>query len=101
MQQPAPVGRPVEHRVPAQHAPLQAQPSRDQQGTDAWLELELIADRLARLVLHAHALAERMLATAAPTPHRDDRVRRLREAAELARRALDALVGPSGGSMGR
>ena len=63
---------------------------------DRYLELEQAVDRLARLALHAHALAERMdrlPPAAAPTdPDRPERIRRLRAGADLARCALAAAA---------
>lgn len=65
-------------------------------GADPWRELEDVVDRLARLVLHAHSLAERTACLPAPLdrpdPARTDRVLRLRAGADLGARALQAAV---------
>jgi len=59
------------------------------------LELEQVVERLARLVLHAPALAERMAASvrrAVDCAARAERIRRLRAAVGLGRRAIQAAV---------
>lgn len=59
------------------------------------LDLEQVVERLARLILHAHALAERYGGDggAVDCVARDERVRRLRAAADLGQRAIQAAVG--------
>ena len=63
---------------------------------DQYLEVEQIVGRLARLALHAHALAERMdhplHATVQVDPARPERIQRLRAGVDLARRALVAAA---------
>ena len=62
---------------------------------DPWLELEAAIDRLARLVIHAQALADRtaalpVIAEAAPRQRRADHLRLLRAAVDLGQRAITA-----------
>ncbi len=63
---------------------------------DRYLELEQIAGRLARLALHAQALAERMEhplhATMQVDRGRPEQIRRLRAGVDLARHALMAAT---------
>lgn len=60
-----------------------------------YVQFEQVVGQLARLALHAHALAERQssLPPAAPAdPARAERIRRLHAGADLARRALTAAT---------
>ncbi len=64
---------------------------------DSWLELEAVIDRLARLVIHAQALADRtaalpVLGEAADRLRRADRLHLLRAAVDLGQRAISAAV---------
>ncbi len=64
---------------------------------DPWLELEAAIDRLARLVIHAQALADRTAALpvideAADRDRRADHLRLLRAAVDLGQRAITAAV---------
>ncbi len=64
---------------------------------DPWLELEAVIDRLARLVIHAQALADRtaalpVLVEAAGRHRRADRLHLLRAAVDLGQRAITAAV---------
>ncbi len=81
-------------RPPEPPPPRPYVPGQGHGNADPVLAVEALVDRVARLVLHAHALAERM--TVAPgsrtLPGRDERVRRLLEAVELGRRGLDAAA---------
>ena len=58
---------------------------------DVLLSLELIVERVARLVLHAHSLAERTEQLDS-TPGRDERHARLRRCVEVGCRVLQAAV---------
>jgi len=72
--------------------------SLDEPGTGPELELELdqVVERIARLVLHANTLAERMVAIPGGTAQvhnaRDERVQRLRAAVTFGQRAIQAAV---------
>ena len=64
---------------------------------DPWLELEAVIDRLARLVIHAQALADRTAALpaiveAADRHRRADHLRLLRTAVDLGQRAITTAV---------
>jgi len=64
---------------------------------DSCLELEAVIDRLARLVIHAQALADRtaalpVIVEAADRHRRADRLRLLRAAVDLGQRAITAAV---------
>ena len=64
---------------------------------DPWLELEAVIDRLARLVIHAQALADRtaalpVIVEAADRHRRADHLRLLRAAVDLGQRAITAAV---------
>jgi len=64
---------------------------------DPWLELEAVIDRVARLVIHAQALADRtaalpVLGEAADRHRRADRLRLLRAAVDLGQRAITAAA---------
>jgi len=64
---------------------------------DPWLELEAVIDRLARLVIHAQALADRTAALpaiveAADRHRRADHLRLLRAAVDLGQRAITAAA---------
>jgi len=64
---------------------------------DPWLELEAVIDRLARLVIHAQALADRTAALpaigeAADRRRRADRLHLLRAAVDLGQRAITAAA---------
>jgi len=64
---------------------------------DPWLELEAVIDRLARLVIHAQALADRTAALpaigeAADRHRRADRLHLLRAAVDLGQRAITAAA---------
>ncbi len=66
-------------------------------GLDPWLELEAVIDRVARLVIHAQALADRtaalpVLVEAADCHRRADRLHRLRAAVDLGQRAITAAA---------
>lgn len=68
-------------------------------GPDPWAELESVIDRLARLVLHAQALAERAssIATAGSATTmtytaRTDRARRLQAAVHAGTHAIAAAI---------
>jgi len=70
---------------------------RDEPGTEPELELEQVVERIARLVLHADTLADRIAAvpgggTAQVHNARDERVQRLRAAVTLGQRAIQAAV---------
>ncbi len=64
--------------------------------SDPWLKLELFIERVGRLTLHAHALAERLErisgGTATGRRARAARVRRLRKVVCLGRRAIVAAA---------
>lgn len=81
-----------------------ARPRSDRALEHACQEVEATVSRVAKLVLHASALADRMETTAAADPHtavqRRERVRLLRAAAEAGRRTISQveLVEPSGGA---
>ena len=70
--------------------------SLDEPGTGPELELEQVVERIARLVLHANTLAERMVAIPGGTAQvhnaRDERVQRLRAAVTFGQRAIQAAV---------
>ncbi len=86
----------LSHTAPAlQPAPpgSQARPA----GLDPWLELEAVTDRVARLVIHAQALADRtaalpVLVEAADRHRRADRLHLLRAAVDLGQRAITTAV---------
>ncbi len=64
---------------------------------DPWLELEAVIDRLARLVIHAQALADRtaalpVIVEAAARHRRADRLHLLRTAVDLGQRAITAAA---------
>lgn len=105
----------MQHPASARLPGRTAAPARSD--LDPWLEFEDVVHRLARLVLHAHALAERAAAPAAdnrahgqlavhdqaapqravpqqvgPDQARAERLRRLRAGADLGSRALQAAV---------
>ncbi|MDP9433161.1 MAG: hypothetical protein M3P91_10735, partial [Actinomycetota bacterium] len=70
------------HLPQHKQAPPQASGATAEQ--DVWLALELIVERVARLVLHAYSLAERMDQLDS-TPGRDERQARLGNCIELGR----------------
>lgn len=63
---------------------------------DRWQELELFVEQVARLVLHAHSLAERMgclrAATGWEQADRAGRVHRLRDMVDVGQRAIVSAV---------
>lgn len=86
--------------TPSGDVPGQRQARRAATAELRYLELEQVTERLCRLVLHAHAVIERMLAHspsaiddrgAEPTD-RAERLRRLTAGIDLARLALGAAV---------
>ena len=64
-----------------------------QRAEDPWRELEGFVDRVARLVLNAQALADRMAGLPEVRAGRDERVRRLRQAVRDGQLALEAAAG--------
>ncbi len=86
------------HRQPTGGAPHGRghQGSGDEPETEPELQLEQVVERIARLVLHANTLADRMAAVPAGTAQvqnaRDVRVQRLRAVVRLGQRAIQAAV---------
>lgn len=82
-----------EHQVQTDHpqqAPAGLLPRQAAAGLsarDPWIELEAAVERLARIVLHANALAERPRPEPAD-PDRPQRLARLQDGLDLTRRAL-------------
>ena len=70
--------------------------SLDEPGTGPELELEQVVERIARLVLHANTLADRLAAIPGDTAQvqhaRNERVQRLRAVVKRGQRAIQAAV---------
>jgi len=86
------------HRQPAGGTPDRRRHpgARNEPGTEPELEFEQVVERIARLVLHANTLADRLAAIPGDTAQvqhaRNERVQRLRAVVKRGQRAIQAAV---------